>query len=283
MYLKRLRHLLDYTLYYGAYKFAIFHIPLLGLLLRGSQTAKPNPNLEIAGEQIKIDQNQLNYGLNLNNIDFNTVFYTKNGLFDLPLITMNNFVIIPIYTMQGIDIVEQNNDIQDISIGNLSYPLYNITNTYSDLQITYLELMSMPVSRFHYIWLKYLNNAINNEYYIAHTNQENMFNYIPPFANLYIFNFSPDLKHILNAYKFIKVMPVGDVSVRALSGNINDVDIMEISVTYKYETLRRLIRTDTELQYIQPLIKELLNIITVNENFVENTLNRTAAKPNKQK
>lgn len=281
MYLKRLRYLLDYTLYYGAYKFAIFHIPLLGLLLRNSQTVKLNPNLEIAGRQVVVNQNQLNYGLQLNNVNFNTVFYNNSGLFDLPLITMNNFVIIPIYTLQGIDIVEQNNDIQDISIGNVSYPLFNITNTYSDLQITYLELMSMPVSRFHYIWLKYLNHALNNEYYVAYPNQENIFNYTPPFANLYIFNFSPDLKHLLNAYKFIKVMPIGDVSVRALSGNINDVDIVEVSVTYKYETLRRLIRTDMELQYIQPLIRELLNIIAVNDNFVENTLNRNTVITNR--
>ncbi|MEM4558284.1 MAG: hypothetical protein QW251_05780 [Desulfurococcaceae archaeon] len=274
--------MLDYTLYYGAYKFAIFHIPLLGLLLRNSQNVRPNPNLEIAGQQINVNRNQLNYGLRLNNVNFNTVFYGRNNLFDLPLITMNNFVIIPIYTMQGVDIVEANNDIQDISAGNVSYPLYNITNTYSDLQITYLELMSMPVSRFHYIWLKYLNNSLNNEYYVAVPNQENIFNYIPPFANLYIFNFSPDLKHLLNAYKFIKVMPVGDVSVRALSGNINDVDVVEITVTYKYETLRRLIRTDTELQYMQPLINELLRIITVNDNFVETMLSRNVARSNNQ-
>lgn len=270
MYLRRLKHLLDYTTYYGTYKFALFHIPLLGFLLRTTENINLQPNLEIAGVQIKADQNQKNYGLQLNDINFDTVFYSKDNLFDLPIITKDNFVVIPIYTMQGVDIVEQNNDIQDLTVGNLSYPLYNISNTYSDLQITYLELMSMPISRFHYIWQKYLNHTLNNEYYVAYmNNQYELFDYVPPFANLYIFNFSPDLKRLLNAYKFVKVMPVGDISVKALSGNINDVDLFEISVSYKYETLRRLNRTDTELQYIRQLTGELLSIIAVNDDYTK--------------
>lgn len=249
MLLRRIGHLLQYTVYYGAYKFALFHIPALGYMLRQRNTIqKRKTNISIGGvDYTKRSLKTNNLELILDDVNVNTILRNNNNLLNIPLITKDNIVMIPIHTLQSVDITEPNNDIQNIPFGSNEYPIYNKT-LYSggDIQISYLELMSMPVARFHFIWNKYINTMINNEYYKF----DNDFNYIVPFANLYIFNFTPDLKYPLNIYEFVKVMPTSDIAVKALNGAINDVDLVETTVLYRYETIRRHIITDIEIDKV---------------------------------
>lgn len=255
--LKRISNLLQFVYYYGAYKFMFIHAPFLGYLLKTRDLVKFKNNItQIAGINVTYNNNIPTLGLVLQNITIDTLS-TKSHIINTPLITNDNIIMIPIYNMQSVNIAEPNNDFMEIRYDPQTYYAFNRTIVSGEFTVSYLESMTMTVSRLHYIWLKYLNTVTNNEYYVFINKNKNLtFNYYQPYANIYIFNFSPDLKLPLNIYEFIGCFPNSDIAVHAINGAINDADLQEFEVTYKYNTIRRHIITDLDLQNLLDNKKE---------------------------
>lgn len=247
MILKRIYELLNLVPLYNAYKFVFIYNPVLGQLLRDLQNLKKtDSNIKsIGGNEIKQlirarkPENIYAYGLRLEKISLETVF--RESILNIPLITNDNIIMSPIYTMQNIDAKEHRVLTDDTYIGMKNFEQYMTIETSGTIEITYLDLMTIPILRLHALWLTLIQNILNNEFAVF-SNDKEIIN--PPFANIYVALYTPDIRDMLIMYEYIYCYPINDPTFRAISGAINEVDLTEVQIAYNYRTTRRYIISD---------------------------------------